>query len=272
MERIRAVYMGKDKPSCVEGLRHASDRGLEVVAVVAPGEPGPVPYPERLAEVATGLGLPVVGPEDVYDAVEGRTSPAWWSGDGIDLVISFLYWDRIRPSLIRAARMGCINFHPAPLPDFRGLGGFNVAIVEGLEEWGVSAHFMDEAFDTGDIVRVDRFAIDAGTATALSLDVESQRHLLTVFREVIDEVASGRDLPRTPQGEGRYITGAEAEQMRLIRPDDDPETVHRRIRAFWYPPYPGALIETPAGPLTVIDPERLEDLGRSCTASAWEAF
>ncbi len=53
--------------------------------------------------------------------------------------------------------MGCLNFHPAPLPDFRGLGGYNVAILEGLPEWGVSSHFVDEHFDTGDLVDVERF-------------------------------------------------------------------------------------------------------------------
>ena len=40
-------------------------------------------------------------------------------------------------------RIGCLNFHPAPLPDLRGVGGYNVAILEGMREWGVSCHFVD---------------------------------------------------------------------------------------------------------------------------------
>ena len=79
---------------------------------------------------------------------------------GVDVVISFLFWRLIREPLISLGRVGCLNFHPAPLPDFRGLGGYNVAMLDGLREWGVSCHFVDEGFDTGDIVEVERFPID----------------------------------------------------------------------------------------------------------------
>ena len=78
----------------------------------------------------------------------------------VDVVISFLFWKLIREPLISLGRVGCLNFHPAPLPDFRGVGGYNVAILEGLSSWGVSCHFVDERFDTGDVVEVERFPID----------------------------------------------------------------------------------------------------------------
>ena len=69
--------------------------------------------------------------------------------EGTDLVLSFLFWRLIRPPLIDLGRIGCLNFHPAPLPDWRGLGGYNVAVLEGLTEWGVSAHFVDEELRHG---------------------------------------------------------------------------------------------------------------------------
>ena len=46
----------------------------------------------------------------------------------------------------------------------------------------MSAHFVDEEFDTGDLVRVDRFPIDRESETALSLDIRSQERLLALFR------------------------------------------------------------------------------------------
>ena len=63
--------------------------------------------------------------------------------DDVDLVISFLFWKRIREPLLSLGRIGCLNFHPAPLPDMRGVGGYNVAVLEGMSEWGVSCHFVD---------------------------------------------------------------------------------------------------------------------------------
>ena len=54
----------------------------------------------------------------------------------VDLVVSFLFWNRIREPLISLGRVGCLNLHPAPLPDFRGVGGYNVAILEGRAGMG----------------------------------------------------------------------------------------------------------------------------------------
>ena len=115
-------------------------------------------------------------------------------------MISFLFWKLIREPLISLGRIGCLNFHPAPLPDFRGLGGYNVAVLEGLDEWGVSCHFVDEHFDTGALVEVERFAIDPAGETAFSLDLKSQERLLGLFRSVMSRVLAGEELPRRPQG------------------------------------------------------------------------
>ena len=61
------------------------------------------------------------------------------------------------------------------------------------------------------------------------------------------------ELPREPQGPGRYVTRDEFESLRRVRPGDDLE---RKLRAFWYPPYPGALVELDGRELTLVD-ERL---------------
>jgi methionyl-tRNA formyltransferase len=185
----------------------------------------------------------------VYDRLEG--------GDQVDVVVSFLFWERIREPLISAPAIGCLNFHPAPLPDFRGLGGFNVAIVEGLPEWGVSAHFVDAEFDTGDLVAVERFPIDDEEETAYSLDVKSQARLYELFAAVMDRALRGEELPRTPQQGGRYVSREEFEGLRRIKPGDD---VERKVRAFWYPPHPGATVEVDGRELTVVDERLLREL------------
>ena len=116
-------------------------------------------------------------------------------------MLSFLFWKRLRAPLIELGRIGCLNFHPAPLPDMRGMGGFNVAILEGFAEWGVSGHFVDEDFDTGDLVRVDRFPIEPD-ATALSLDIESQVRLLALFQDVVDMAVDGHRAAAHAPGRG----------------------------------------------------------------------
>ncbi|MCL6441697.1 MAG: hypothetical protein K6T27_09430 [Thermoleophilum sp.] len=169
-------------------------------------------------------------------------------------------------ALIELPRLYCLNFHPAPLPELRGLGGYNVAILEGYREYGVSCHHVAETIDTGDIVRVVRFPIDPDTETALSLDLRSQEALLELFRSVIDEVVAGHELPRIPQGAGRYVDRAEFEQLRVVGPRDD---IERKIRAFWYPPYPGAVIELEGRRFTLVDEARLRELAAIYRRAGW---
>lgn len=249
--------MGKHKRSAVGALEHLVARDWEVAAVVAPEDPGPAALEQRLDLAAERHAIPLAGDEELYAAID-HPDGARVDLTAVDLVLSYLFWKRIGAPLIELGSVGCLNFHPSPLPDIRGLGGYNVAIVEGLSEWGVSAHFVDEHFDTGDLVRVDRFPIDSEAATALSLDIESQQRLLTVFRDVVDQVAGGGPLPRSPQGRGRYVTREEFEAMRRVCPDDPPELTERRMRAFWYPPYEGATIDVAGRTLTLVDGGLLE--------------
>jgi methionyl-tRNA formyltransferase len=240
---MRAVFLGKCKRSAARALDWLVEQGVEVVAVVAPEPDRWTRQEQRLDLVAERHRLPLVSDEDLY------ASPP----PDLDVVISFLFWKLIREPLISLGRIGCLNFHPAPLPEMRGLGGLNVAILEGHDQWGVSCHFVDERFDTGDLVQVDRFPIDPDTETAFSLDLLSQERLLTLFQRVMVRALAGEELPREPQREGRYVDSAEFEALRTVRPGDDLE---RKLRAFWYPPYPGAVIELDGRHLTLVD-ERL---------------
>lgn len=244
---MKVVFLGKHKRSAARALDFLVRQGVDVAAVVAP-EPDPrSAEAQRLDMVAQRHDLALVGEAELYERPP----------EDADLVISFLFWRLIREPLISLGRLGCLNFHPAPLPDFRGLGGINVAILEGLPEWGVSCHFVDAGFDTGELVEVERFPIDESGETAFSLDLKSQERLLGLFERVMGSVLSGEELPRAPQGEGRYVTREEFEALRLVRPGDDLE---RKLRAFWYPPHPGAQVEIDGRRLTLVDESLLAEL------------
>lgn len=256
---MRCVYMGKHKRSAVDGLEHLLAGGWEVAAVVAPAPDDRAAPEQRLDLAAERAGLPLASDEQLYAAIEDPGAAAFELED-VDVVLSFLFWRRIRRPLIELGRGGCLNFHPAPLPEMRGIGGYNVAILEDWPEWGVSAHFVDEGFDTGDVVRVDRFPIDRERETALSLDLRSQRRLLELFRWTVDRLAAGEPLPREPQGGGRYVTREELEALRAVRPDDPADLTARRIRAFWYPPHDGATLELDGRTVTLVDRALLAEI------------
>ena len=83
-----------------------------------------------------------------------------------------------------------------------------------------------------------------------------------LFERVIDRALGDEELARKPQGEGRYVTREEFEALRLVRPGDAPEETARRIRAFWYPPFEGAVLELDGRRYTLIDEVLLAELGR----------
>ncbi len=243
--------MAKSKRSAARALAWLVERGCEVPAVVA-SEPDAWTVPEQRVDlVAREHALDLVSEAELYERADSGAL-----GD-VDLVVSFLFWNRIREPLISLGGLGCLNFHPAPLPDFRGLGGYNVAILEGLPEWGVSCHFVDARFDTGDLVDVERFPMDPETETAFSLDLQSQKRLLGQFQRVVGAALEGEELPRAPQGEGRYVSRENLEALRRVRPGDD---LGRKLRAFWYPPWPGAVVEVGGRDLTLLDDALLSEL------------
>jgi methionyl-tRNA formyltransferase len=239
--------MGKCKRSAARALDWLVEQGVDVAVVVGSTPDAWTRDEQRLDLVAERHALALVGDEELYAAPPRD----------IDIVISFLFWKRIREPLLSLGRIGCLNFHPAPLPDLRGLGGYNVAILEALPEWGVSCHFVDESFDTGDLVEVVRFPIDQHAETAFSLDLRSQERLLELFQRVMARALAGEELPREPQGDGRYVDRAEFESLRLVRPGDDLE---RKLRAFWYPPHPGAVLEVDGRRLTLVDEALLAEV------------
>jgi methionyl-tRNA formyltransferase len=123
-----------------------------------------------------------------------------------------------------------------------------------------TCHFVDETFDTGDLVEVVRFPIDQRAETAFSLDLRSQERLLELFQRVMAKALAGEELPHERQGEGRYVDRDEFESLRIVRPGDD---LDRKLRAFWYPPYSGAVLEVDGRHVTLVDERLLAEVAEA---------
>lgn len=249
--------MGR-KPAAATALQHLIDRGVEVVAVVAP-EDGRDRSGALLAR-ARAATIPVVADAAVYEAIALGGVGAGLDLRSVDVVLSFLFWKKIRRDLATFPRVGCFNFHPAPLPGFRGRRGYNHAILEQCTEYGASVHWVSDELDAGDLVDVRRFAV-APDETALSLERKTMVLLLEMFKRLIDDILCGRPIARQPQGPGQSATKTEMLALARVGPDDDAATIQRRIRAFWFPPYSGATVDIGGRAYTLIDDSILAELG-----------
>ena len=60
--------------------------------------------------------------------------------------------------LINKAKFAAINFHPGP-PAYRGIGCANYALYDNRENYGATAHLIDEKIDHGKIINTKMFKI-----------------------------------------------------------------------------------------------------------------
>ena len=84
-----------------------------------------------------------------------------------------------------------INIHPALLPDFGGPGMYGhhvhaAVLASGVRESGATVHFVDEAFDRGDIIAQEKVRVEpADTPETLAARVLEAEHRL-LPRVVLD--------------------------------------------------------------------------------------
>ncbi|MEO5882998.1 MAG: formyltransferase family protein [Caldimonas sp.] len=255
---MKILFAGR-KPVAARCLEFLAARdGIEVVGVLTDSHLSISPT----ASAAARLGIPVLAFESVPDCVRAGEL-------GYDLCLSMLYWRKFSPLLLEHPRRGAINFHPAPLPQYKGCGGYNLAVLESCTEWGVTAHYMDEKIDTGEIIEVDRFPIDPESETARRLEGVCQERLYQQFVRVVEQVVKHEArLPTAPNEGGRYVSRLAMEQMKEVRPGDD---VRRKIRAFWFPPYDGAFVTVNGVKCTLVDGSILEELADPTSSSLFTA-
>ncbi len=103
----------------------------------------------------------------------------------------------IPQNIISLGPLGTINLHPSLLPKYRGRAPINWAIINGETNLGLTAHFVDEGMDTGDIVFQECFKLSQEQDVGDALNM-----LYALYRKITERVikafASG-NVPRRVQ-------------------------------------------------------------------------
>jgi phosphoribosylglycinamide formyltransferase 1 len=104
-------------------------------------------------ERAERAGIPTsVFQLDEHETREGRdlAMADWLAGHGVELVVCAGYMQLLTGPFLE--RFPCINVHPSLLPAFPGTSAIEEALAAGVEETGVTVHFLDEGIDTGPVI------------------------------------------------------------------------------------------------------------------------
>ena len=108
-----------------------------------------------------------------------------WEGDYILCFRSLFILPKL---LLDKAKVAAINFHPAP-PEYPGSGCINFALYENVEEYGVTAHIMNEKIDNGQILEVRRFSISTFD-NLKSVLLRTHNELFKLILDFIGEIFS----------------------------------------------------------------------------------
>lgn len=115
-------------------------------------------------------------------------------------------FDKLIPTeLLKIPDKGFINFHPSYLPDYRGGNSYFYMLCNGEQTAGVTAHFMDEHFDTGDIIYQEKYTLSP-QETIGTLANKAEQELAIIAVRIANELRAGKTLPRTPQPLGKFKT------------------------------------------------------------------
>ena len=144
------------------------------------------------------------------------------------VVCSFYY--KIPRILLESTKDGFINVHPSMLPKYRGGNPYSRVLINGETETGVTIHFMDESFDTGDIIAQKPYHIHSKATMGTifnELNVLGIELLLQVLRAY-----ENQPLPRIKQPVGDFVSGKGLSEKELfINYNRTAEEIERFVRA-----------------------------------------
>jgi methionyl-tRNA formyltransferase len=157
-----------------------------------------------------------------------------------DVIVVMAYGQILPRAVLEIPKIACLNLHASLLPRWRGAAPIQAAIAAGDRETGITAMYMDEGLDTGDILLQHKIDISPTETGATLHDRLAQiapeallesLHLLAAgnARRISQDQALATHAPKLNREAGRLNWNEAA------------EAIERKIRA--YNPWPGAFTE-----------------------------
>ncbi len=229
---MRVVFLGNHTVG-VTALSVLADEA-EVVGVVAhPADMEDGVCYQSVHAYAKSRGLPVIRGKATEPCVADFIAKAM-----PDLIWITDYRYLLSAHLLNIAPLGAINLHPSLLPKYRGRAPINWAILRGETELGLTAHFVDEGIDSGDIIEQERFEFSpseyVGDALSKLLPLYA-----SVTRRILNNLHIGNVVRLKQDDAGATCYLARKPKDGLIDWNESAVTILNLVRAV-ATPYPGA--------------------------------
>lgn len=157
---MRVVFMGTPD-FAVETLKTLAESRHEVVGVVTQpdkprGRSGKLQV-TPVKETALQYEIPVYQPERVKEPEFIQVL----RGLAPDVIVVVAFGQILPKTILQLPKYGCMNVHASLLPKLRGAAPIQWSVIHGDPESGVTIMQMDEGLDTGDMLLVKKYTLDA---------------------------------------------------------------------------------------------------------------
>ena len=147
-----------------------------------------------------------------------------------DMIVVAAFGQILPQSVLDIPKLGCINVHGSLLPKLRGASPMHAAILEGLDESGITIMRMEAGLDTGDMISKVSCDIKGKDFTEVSeILAEAGAELLA---ETIPHIADGTAVYEKQDDSEATYAGMMKKTDGFTDFDEAAETVERKIRAF----------------------------------------
>ena len=233
---MRLLFMGTPQFAAVS-LQCLIAAGHEIVGVVTqPDRPkgrGMELQPSEVKQVAVAHQLPLWQPEQVSSA----SFVDVFRQLGPELVVVVAFGQKIPPPILFEPKYGCINVHGSLLPRYRGAAPIQWSLLNGDPATGVTTMYMDEGWDTGDIILQESLSIGPDENFG-SLYPRLARLGGELLVRTLAALANG-ETPRQAQDQALASKAPKIKpEQHLIRWNQPAAAIHNLVRAL--APLPGA--------------------------------
>ena len=111
-----------------------------------------------------------------------------------DMIVVAAFGQILPKSVLDIPRLGCINVHGSLLPKLRGASPMQAAVLQGLDETGITIMRMAEGLDTGDMLRARSTPIGE-METAGELTVRLAQLGAQLLSETLPDYLDGKITP-----------------------------------------------------------------------------
>lgn len=201
------------------------EAGFDVIGLVPPHKNNPSYY--NMVQCANVLNVPVYPFENSPNEGEFVQKIAKFEAD-IGVICS--YDIKLSRDFLKTTAEGYINCHPSILPKYRGANPYHHIIKNGETITGVSLHFADENFDTGDVIVQKEISLEP-KETMGTLFNRSNFLIADCLIDVLKNYQISNEIPSKKQKNGEFPTAPKITNNIIIDFNNNVEQIERLIRA-----------------------------------------